>query len=74
MILQGSLGQGPLVLLLGRRSSERGTANLGGHGLSFVCQQVLANALKQLDRVHQLYVGKTQQFFSIPYHSLTPNV
>ena len=44
------------------RSSERGTANLGGHGLSFVCQQVLAN-LEQLDRVHQLQVGKAQQLF-----------
>jgi hypothetical protein len=49
--------------LLCPRSSERGTANLGGHGLSFVCQQVLANALEQLDRVHQLQVGKAQQLF-----------
>ena len=53
-------------MLLGPRSSERGTANLGGHGLGFVGQQVLAQALEQLDRVHQLHVSKAQQFFSSP--------
>ena len=66
MILQGVPWPGAPCFVLGRRSSERGTANLGSHGLSFVCQQVLANALKQLDRVHQLYVGKTEYVLLYP--------
>jgi hypothetical protein len=32
-----------------------------------VGKQVLANALKQLDRVHQLQVGKAQQLFPLSH-------
>ena len=62
------LARGPFFLL-GPCGSERGAADLCGDAFSLVGKQVLANALKQLDRVHQLQVGKAQQLFLSPIFS-----